>query len=141
MKIVPHQGARSSATATTSLTIAHFLILLGLIAPAGCDKFNQPPEPCPEISAEAFEAALSAGETRAEIEISGAGLVSSRFGSSMKTCRKDKTALTGEICRRSRDLLVRYNTAERGVFYVKVPAGRWHRFDGRYTPGACSLLP
>jgi len=141
MNTAPPRCTRSTGGTTCSVSRAPFLLLLGVAALSACDKFNQPAQPCPEIPAAAFESALSAGDTRGEIEVSGSGLVSSQFGGSMKTCRKDKTALTGEVCRRSRDLVVRYQTAERGLFYVKVPAGRWHRFDGRYHPGACTLLP
>ena len=121
--------------------ISACLFLMSVAALTACSKFNQPSQPCPEISAAAFESTLSAGETRGEIEISGNGLVSSQFGGSLKTCRKDKTALGGEVCRRSRDLVVRYTTVDRGVFFVRVPSGRWHKFAARYHPGACTLLP
>jgi|GEM_PF-836105 hypothetical protein len=132
---------RSGPPAARRTAISACLFLMSLAGLTACSKFNQPSQPCPEISAAAFESALSAGETRGEIEISGNGLVSSQFGGSLKTCRKDKTALGGEICRRSRDLVVRYTTVDRGVFFVRVPSGRWHKFDARYHPGACTLLP
>jgi len=129
--------ARSSSP-RPAVTATLVLLLFGLSA---CDNFNQPTQPCAEITAAEFESALAAGETRGEIEVSANGVVSSRIDGSLKTCRKDKTALTREVCRRGRDLVVRYNTAERGIFYVRVPAGRWHRFESRNPPGACRLLP
>ena len=121
--------------------VATAALLPALLALVACDNFNQPTQPCAEITAAEFESALSAGETRGEIEISANGVVSAQIGGSLKTCRKDKTAINREVCRRGRDLVVRYNTAERGIFYVRVPAGRWHRFETRNSPGACRLLP
>ena len=104
MNTAPPRRTRSTVSTTCSVSLAPFLLLLGVAALSACDKFNQPAQPCPEIPAAAFESALSAGDTRGEIEVSGSGLVSSQFGGGMKTCRKDKTALTGEVCGRSRDL-------------------------------------
>lgn len=107
----------------------------------GCDSFNKPSTPCPEISEEEFESALRAGSTRADIELSPGGVLSSTIGASMKTCRSAQGAIGREVCRRSRDLVVKYKTPERGVFHVKVPAGTWHRFEARGSPGACRILP
>lgn len=122
-------------------SIARAMALLSVLVLTACDNFNQPTQPCAEISATEFESALTAGDTRGEIDISASGVVSSQIGGSLKTCRKDKTAINREVCRRSRDLVVRYQTAERGTFYVRVPAGKWHRFNSKNPPGACRLLP
>jgi hypothetical protein len=115
------------------------VVLGGMLA--GCDHFNQPSEPCPEISEAEFESALSAGETRGDIQLSADGVLSATIGGSLKTCRRAQGAIGGEVCRRSRDLVVRYATPQRGTFFVKVPSGRWHRFEARNSPGACRLLP
>jgi hypothetical protein len=115
------------------------VVLCGVLA--GCDNFNQPSEPCPEISEAEFESALSAGETRGDIQLSADGVLSATIGGSLKTCRRAQGAIGGEVCRRSRDLVVRYATPQRGTFFVKVPSGRWHRFEARNSPGACRLLP
>ena len=115
------------------------LVLLSTLV--GCDVFNQPSTPCPEISEAEFESALRAGSTRGDIERSPSGVLSSTFGGSMKTCRSAQGAIGGQVCRRSRDLLVKYKTPERGVYYVKVPADAWHRFEARNSSGECRVLP
>ena len=38
-------------------------------------------------------------------------------------------------------LVVRYDTSDRGVFFVQVPAGRWYRILKQNSPGACQMLP
>jgi hypothetical protein len=123
--------ARMLAAATLAATLT------------GCDNvsFNAPQQPCPEISEAEFEAALSNGDTRGDVEISSLGAVSMRIGGSMKSCRTPPGPNPVETCRRSRDLVVRYETASDGVFFVRVPSGKWHRFDPRNAPRTCRLMP
>ena len=109
----------------------------------GCDNvsFNAPPQACPEISEAEFEAALSNGDTRGDVEVSALGVVSMKIERNMKSCRGAPGPNQVETCRRSRDLVVRYDTASDGVFFVRVPADKWHRFDPRKAPRTCQLMP
>ena len=59
----------------------------------------------------------------------------------LSTCRPAATRGGSQLCRLSRDLVVRYDTSDRGVFFVQVPAGRWYRILKRNSPGACQMLP
>ena len=129
---------RSPLRSRATCRLAAVLLLSTL---AGCDVFNQPSTPCQEISETEFESALRAGSTRADIELSPSGVLSSKIGAGMKTCRSAQGAIGGEVCRRSRDLVVKYRTPQRGISHVKVPAGTWHRFEARNSPGACTILP
>lgn len=110
---------------------------------AGCDNvsFNAAPQPCPGITEAEFEAALSNGETRGDVSISALGVISTDIRGSMKSCRSPPGPSAVETCRRSRDLVVRYETAGEGVFFVRVPSGKWHRFNPRAAPRTCQIMP
>lgn len=119
-----------------------------LVALGGCGwtvQVNAPSIPCPEISAAQFEAALRAGAVRGEVQVRRQGSLQSLQtvigANAMRTCRPASSRGASQACRLSNDLVVRYDTDDRGILFVKVPAGRWHRFLQRDPAGACRLLP
>jgi len=121
---------------------------LPLAVLAGCGwtvQVNQPLIPCPEISAAAFEDALSRGAVRGEVALRSNGPLRSSqviIGSNtLRTCTPAAARGGSQDCRFSNTLVVRYDSEDRGIYYVMVPSGRWHRFLQRNPPGACRLLP
>lgn len=135
------RGPMARWPGTRARAAAGFMAAAALLA--GCDNvsFNAAPEPCPEITEAEFEAALSNGETRGDVSVSALGVVSTDIRGSMKSCRSTPGPNAVETCRRSRDLVVRYETARDGVFFVRVPSGKWHRFNPRAAPRTCQIMP
>ncbi|MBM5823757.1 MAG: hypothetical protein FJ082_15275 [Cyanobacteria bacterium K_Offshore_surface_m2_011] len=119
-----------------------------LVGLGGCGwavHVNAPSIPCPEISAAQFEAALRGGAVRGDVRVRSQGALQSLQtvigANALETCRPASARGASQPCRLSNDLVVRYDTDDRGLSFVKVPAGRWHRFLQRNPAGACRLLP
>lgn len=124
------------------------LSLAALAALAGCGwavHVNSPSIPCPEISEALFASSLRGGAVRGDVEVRSNGALASVQtvigANALRTCRPAATRGGLEVCRLSRDLVVRYDTSDRGVFFVQVPAGRWYRILKQNSPGACQMLP
>jgi len=122
--------------------------ILSLAALAGCGwtvSVNSASIPCPEISEAMFASSLRGGAVRGDVEVRGAGSLASVQtvigANALSTCQPAATPGGNPACRLSRDLVLRYATGDRGVFFVQVPAGRWYRILKRNPPGACRMLP
>ena len=97
--------------------------ILSLAALAGCGwavRVNSPSIPCPEISEVLFASSLRAGAVRGDVEVRSNGALASVQtvigANALSTCRPDATRGGSQLCRLSRDLVVRYDTSDRGVF-------------------------
>jgi hypothetical protein len=133
VKTMPSSQKSSFRTFPHSL----FAILLCACEPPFAPP-NAPGTPCPEISATEYENAMKAGATGAIARIGASGTVSMETGPGIKHCPTYNSAM--KPCRRPNDFVIRYETAEGNIFYVRVPAGEQYRFNVHRMPNTCEIV-
>lgn len=94
--------------------------------------------PCEAITEAQYQAAIDAGAANVVVQEQGDGTVSySESLGGWKQCSTHKGA--PKVCRRQRDLVVRFTTADATVHHVLVPQGKRYRFRLQAKPTTCEL--
>lgn len=99
---------------------------------------NAPAIPCPQISAQEYDAAIAAGAARATASISANGMVAMETGPGSVHCATYQSSM--RPCRRPVDFVIRYTLASGEVVHVRVPAGDQYRFRVQAQPTTCEIV-
>jgi hypothetical protein len=119
-----------------------WIFLLGIVlvwwAPGRAPK-DAPASPCPQIAADEFAQAITAGAVRGTIQVAADGTSSAEFGPGMLSC-SGGAADALKVCKRAVDLVIEYQPEDGVTFFVRVPAGSEYRFKPQNAPNTCEIL-
>lgn len=113
------------------------ILVLSLSASCSPDVFG-PFQPCPEISKEEHDAALAKGAALMEANIYADGTISYVGPGGFSQCKKSGGF---QVCRRRKDMVIRYTFADGTQRYASVPAGISYRLNVNAKPLSCEREP
>ena len=94
--------------------------------------------PCPTITRAEFEAALAAGAVRGTARVAADGTSQLQFGPGVVSCASGRGML--RPCKRPTELVIAYEAAGSGPFFVRVPAGAEYLFRPGNAPNTCEIV-